>query len=69
MMKLILNFNDEAAEAVRKGADIEDVSELAVRERIGRFKYVKEEDTDEEFSRLSVEISNQLNELLRKEEA
>lgn len=69
MMKLILNFNDEAAEAVGKGADIEDVSELAVRERIGRFKYVKEEDTDEEFSRLSVEISNQLNELLRKEEA
>ncbi len=67
-MKLILNFNDEASEAVKKGADIEAVAGLTVREKIGRFKYVREEDTDEEFSRLSVEISNQLNELLRKEE-
>lgn len=68
MMKLILNFNDEAEEAVKKGADIEAVSVLPVREKIGRFKYIEEEKTDEEFSKISVEISSQLNELLRKEE-
>ena len=66
MMKLILNFNDEAEEAVKKGADIEAVSVLPVREKIGRFKYIEEEKTDEEFSKISVEISSQLNELLRK---
>ncbi|MBE6863689.1 MAG: V-type ATP synthase subunit A [Ruminococcus flavefaciens] len=68
MMKLILNFNDEANEAVKNGADIEEVSTLPVREKIGRFKYVPEEKTDEEFSRLSVEISSELDDLLRREQ-
>ena len=68
MMKLILTFNDEAAEAITKGADIEAVAELPVRERIGRFKYVQESDIDAEYDKLLVEISAQLDELLNKEE-
>ena len=68
MMKLILNFNDEAAEVLKKGADVEEVSELPVREKIGRFKYVEEAKTDDEFSRISVEISAELDALLRKEQ-
>ena len=67
MMKLILNFNDEAGEAVKKGADIETVSVLPVREKIGRFKYVPEAETDREFEAISVEISAELDELLRRE--
>lgn len=61
MMKLILNFHDEAEEAVAKGADIETVAGLAVREKIGRFKYITEENTDDEFNRLSTEISAELD--------
>ena len=68
MMKLILNFNDEAFESIQKGADIEAVANLAVREKIGRFKYIEEKNTDAEFEKLSVEISSELNELLDKEE-
>ena len=68
MMQLILNFNDEAADVLSKGADVEAVAELPVREKIGRFKYIKEEDTDSEFSRLSTEISAELNGLLDKED-
>ena len=68
MMQLILNFNDEAAEVLAKGADVEAVAELPVREKIGRFKYVHEDDTDSEFSKLSVEISSELNDLLEKED-
>ena len=68
MMKLILNFNDEAFESIKKGADIEAVANLAVREKIGRFKYIEEKNTDAEFEKLSVEISSELNELLDKEE-
>ena len=68
MMQLILNFNDEAAEVLAKGADVEAVAELPVREKIGRFKYVHEDDTDAEFSKLSVEISSELNDLLKKED-
>lgn len=61
MMKLILNFHDEAEAAVAKGADIEMVAGLAVREKIGRFKYIAEENTDDAFSRLSTEISAELD--------
>lgn len=68
MMKLILNFNDEAEAAIARGADVEAVSELAVRERIGRFKYVAEENTDEEFSKLSGEISAELDRLTKETE-
>ncbi len=68
MMKLILNFNDEAAEVLKKGADVEEVAELPVREKIGRFKYVEEAKTDDEFSRILVEISAELDALLRKEQ-
>ena len=67
MMKLILGFNDEAADALAKGADIEEVAELPVREKIGRFKYIEEKDTDNEFDKLSVEISEELHRLLEKE--
>ncbi len=68
MMKLILNFNDEAAAAIAKGADVEAAAGLAVREKIGRFKYIVEADVDEEFDKLSVEISAELDRLLIKEE-
>ncbi len=68
MMMLILNFNDEALEALKKGADIEAVAGLPVREKIGRFKYIEEDKTDEEYSKLSLEISTELDELLRLEE-
>lgn len=67
MMKLILNFNDEAEEAIAKGADVEQIAELPVREKIGRFKYIAEENADEEFSRLSVEISAGLDKLRTEE--
>ena len=68
MMKLILGFNDEAADAVAKGADIEKISALPVREKIGRFKYVAEETTDAEYDKLTTEISSELLDLLSKEE-
>ena len=68
MMKLILGFNDEAADAIKKGADIEAVAELPVREKIGRFKYVEEKNTDEEFGQIQTEISSELDLLLNKEE-
>ncbi len=68
MMKLILGFNDEAADAVAKGADIEKISALPVRENIGRFKYVAEENTDAEYDKLTTEISSELHDLLSKEE-
>ncbi|HBB71216.1 MAG TPA: V-type ATP synthase subunit A, partial [Ruminococcus sp.] len=68
MMKLILGFNDEASAAIAKGADVEAVAELPVREKIGRFKYVEEKNTDAEYEKLTLEISGELDNVLIKEE-
>ena len=68
MMQLILNFNDKAIDTISKGADVEEVSGLPVREKIGRFKYVPEEKTDAEFERINVEISSEFSQLLSRRE-
>lgn len=61
MMKLILNFHDEAEAAIANGADVETIAGLPVREKIGRFKYTAESDTDKEFDKVSTEISAELD--------
>lgn len=68
MIKLILGFNDEAEAALAKGVDIETLAGLPVREKIGRFKYVHEDNTDSEFAKLCTEISAEIENTLSKEE-
>ena len=53
MMQLVLQYYDRAQEALARGADIEALAALPVREDIGRFKYVEERDVDMEFKRVS----------------
>ena len=68
MMRLILAYYDGAAEALKNGADIETVAALPVRERIGRFKYVTEDRTEEEFKAVTAALNDQLKDALAKEE-
>ncbi len=42
MMKLVLAYYQESLEALKEGADIEDLVNLPVREEIGRYKYTEE---------------------------
>ena len=42
MMKLVLAYYQESLEALKEGADIEDLVNLPVREDIGRYKYTEE---------------------------
>ena len=60
MMRLILEYYDRCSEALEKGADIEKLSALPVREAIGRFKYTKEEDVQKEYSKVIAELSEQI---------
>ncbi len=53
IMQLVLQYYDRAYEALERGADIEVLAALPVREDIGRFKYVDEHDIDMEFKRVS----------------
>lgn len=60
MMRLILEYYDRCSEALEKGADIEKLSALPVREAIGRFKYTKEEDVQKEYGKVIAELSEQI---------
>ncbi|MGN0558988.1 MAG: V-type ATP synthase subunit A [Acutalibacteraceae bacterium] len=56
MLKLILEYFDLATDALSKGADVEKLIGLPVRERIGRFKYVPQENIGKEYDA----VKNQL---------
>ncbi len=68
MMRLILKFHDVADKALADGGDIEKIASLAVREQVGRFKYVEEKDINTEFEKISEEIVKQMQTTIVKEE-
>ena len=69
MLTLVFDFEAKAAAAVAAGADIEEVSNLPVREQIGRFKAVPYADYLAESEKIKQEISRQLDALTEKVEA
>ena len=54
--------------ASRLGADIEALVALPVREKIGRFKYVTEDDAENEYVSIGAQLAFELSELLNKED-
>ena len=68
MLKLVDAFYEMALETLEKGADIELLVKLPVREAIGRFKYLKEEETQQEYESILNRLSAELLESLEKEE-
>jgi len=68
MMKLILAFYDEALKVMAIGGDIEKISSLAVRERIGRFKYTPEEDITTEYEKIVTALKNEMQDTIQKED-
>ena len=64
MMKLVLKFYEEGVEALNKGAEVNGLIKMEVRERIGRFKYTLNDDIQKEYDaitrELAAEIANQL---------
>jgi V/A-type H+-transporting ATPase subunit A len=55
MLKIILTFHSLAKAALKQGADFEKITQLAVREKISRLKYVSE-DNLEEFNLIEKEL-------------
>ncbi len=68
MMRLILKYYDEAVSVLDKNGDIEKISSLAVREAIGRFKYIEEKDIKTEYEKISAEITSQMQTTIVKED-
>ena len=63
LLALILYFRDAASRAIEGGADIEAISTLTVRERIGRAKSVPTADYKREYGAIRAEIDAELSSL------
>ena len=68
MMKMVLKYYDEAGAALQKGADIEKVATLPVRERIGRLKELSIGKLRDEIDSIERQLTNELESLTRREE-
>ena len=68
MMKLVMGFYEEAMDALNKGANINDLIKMPVREAIGRFKYTHEDNIESEFDRINNQLSLEIANALSKEE-
>lgn len=68
MMKLILSYYEFSKDTIERGANIEQLVNLPVREAVGRMKYVDEDKADEEFSSILSEIEKQTMSIKAEEE-
>lgn len=66
MMRAILSFYDKALDALNKGADIEMLVNMPVRETIGRFKYVEEAKIEEEFDSIKARLDSDIKDVLER---
>lgn len=68
MMKLVLEFFEISSEALKKGADIDDIAAMPSRERIGRFKYVHQDNIEKEYDDIIAALKAELSQSIPKEE-
>jgi len=61
MLKVILDFNDMAAEALKKGIKVNKITSIDVKEKIARMKYVK--DIEKEVAAIMKDAQSQLAKL------
>lgn len=68
MMKLVLSFCDKSTEALKKGADIEALINMPIRERIGRFKYIENEEIDKAYDEIIYNLDKDIDIIISKGE-
>ena len=67
MLKLIMAFYYKGCEAVEAGVSINRIFAMPVRERIGRAKYVPEEQVEQVFAEIEAELNQQFDALVAEE--
>ena len=68
MMQLVMAFYNECQDAIGKGAAINDLLKMPVRERIGRYKYIHEDELTKEFNNVMEDLNTQIANVIGKEE-
>jgi V/A-type H+-transporting ATPase subunit A len=69
MMELVLKYFDIASEALSKGAEVDALVKLAVREKIGRFKYIAGDRIQKEYDEILINLHRETDKLTQKEES
>ncbi len=68
LMKLVLAFYNQSVEALNKGASMNSLISMAVRERIGRYKYTLQENIEEEYEKIMNELASEIAGTFGKED-
>mgnify|MGYP004484724389 CR=1 FL=1 len=68
MMKLVLDYYDLNLKALERGASINKLVSLPVREQIGRIKYVKEDRVKREYDNIYLQLQKQIDSIESEEE-
>ncbi|MBO4391952.1 MAG: V-type ATP synthase subunit A [Clostridia bacterium] len=68
ILTLIMNFNKKAVDALSKGADLEELINTPVRDRIAHMKDVPESDIPSEFGKVSAQIDEEIENILKMKE-
>lgn len=68
MMKLVLAFYEKSVEALNKGADMNTLIAMPVREKIGRYKYTTDADIESEYKNVEEELDKEVAVAFGKED-
>ena len=68
MMLLVVHFYDQCVAALDKGAKVDDLIALPVREKIGRFKYTANDRVSAEYDAICAELSQQIDKAIENKE-
>ena len=66
MMQLVMAFYDKSAAALDKGAQLNALINMPIRERIGRFKYVKEDEIDKAYNDILYNLDVDIDNIIKK---
>lgn len=69
MMELVISYYDLSLEYLGKGVSIDQIVNLPIREKIGRFKYISKESIDAEYEDIMKNMNAELKNLIKKEES
>ncbi len=64
MMKLVLSYYEKCKAALEKGADVDALSGMAIREQIGRFKYISESEMAHVYETLLEALTEEIKQIL-----
>ena len=68
MMKLVMAFYEQCTEALKQGSSIDDLLKMAVRERIGRYKYTPNENIEKQYVAVTAELAAEFAESVGRED-